>query len=111
MSDAARQPSEYEVLIATLANTRDAVAVERIADSVRRDSGANVAAALLKRLGDALVQEDRDAEDAVCDALVRLGLMRRLGNLRFVFADSMGDQPLERYGIRTPRKYLTGSCA
>lgn len=44
----------------------------------------SVISTLLSRLGDSQVQDD-DVRDAVCSALVELGIMVKLGNLTFVF--------------------------
>jgi hypothetical protein len=65
--DHATQPREIELLADLLADARDPRAIR----------------ALLERLSDSRVQEDRDVEDAVCQALTALGVMYSSGNLSF----------------------------
>ncbi len=67
-----------------LARTTSARRVEELADVAPR-YGAPAIPVLLWRLGDALVQDDPDTEDAICSALCALGVMDRSGNQRFVF--------------------------
>jgi len=72
-------------------------AIEAAADRLGDIANPSVLDALLYRLGDAPVQEDPDVEDAVCSALVSLGVMHRLGNrnFRFVFRDELDPAPAE----------------
>ena len=65
--DHATHPREIELLADLLGEARDPCAVRP----------------LLERLSDCQVQEDRDVEDAVCQALTALGVMYSSGNLSF----------------------------
>src|SRR5690242_16945434 len=67
---------------------------------------------LLYRLGDAQVQEDPDVEDAVCSALVKLGVMERRGNrnFRFRLREELSDEAQELVYVKhrqlMPSRYL-----
>jgi hypothetical protein len=65
--DRATHPREIELLADLLGEARDRRAIRP----------------LLERLSDCQVQEDRDVEDAVCQALTGLGVMCSSGNLSF----------------------------
>jgi hypothetical protein len=72
-------------VVEELARTTNARRIETLADLVTPAADPAITHALLWRLGDCIVQDDPDVEDAVCSALVRLRVMRRLGNQRFQF--------------------------
>ncbi len=74
-------------LIGEFERSCDATRIEALADTLGDLGDPLAIRPLLARLGDSLVQEDRDVEDAVCGALVSLSVMRALGNLRFAFVD------------------------
>lgn len=71
-------------LLDELAHTTSARRLEELADLSPR-CGSIAVPFLLSRLGDAVVQEHPDTEDAVCSALVQLDVMHRTGNQRFGF--------------------------
>ena len=64
-------------LIAGLALTDDARRLEILADTLGAARDRRAILPLLARLGDPLVQRHEHTEDAVCAALVALGVMRR----------------------------------
>ena len=80
-----RRPTNptVEELVVLLAQTTEPRGVAAIADQLRAVRDPRAIRPLLMRLGDPEVQEDRDAEDAVCRALTALGVMRCSGNLSF----------------------------
>ena len=94
-----------------------AAELERLADELTADTGAlppgrrnDLVEVLVLRLCDETARDDSDAEDAICSALARLGVMRRAGNLVFTFrADDdlpSGDASVvARYDAWLPRKY------
>ncbi len=71
-------------LLDELVHTTSARRLEVLAD-LSPSCGPIAVASLLARLGDAVVQDNPDTEDAVCDALVELSVMQRAGNQRFRF--------------------------
>jgi hypothetical protein len=85
--------------------------LEHLADIMGDSGNDKVIKPLLERLFDDKVQEDADVEDAVCSALVKMGVMERLGNLNFKFLDKK-DSPVDVanfYSHRNraiPQKYL-----
>jgi hypothetical protein len=95
------------------------VEIERFADEVAAPGAAEpLAGAARERVVDDLlfalasdwVRHDGDAEDAVCSALVRIGVMTRKGNLVFEFVEdarmSARDlQAMRRYRAWLPAKY------
>lgn len=74
-------------MIAEFAAATSLERIEHLADKLAASGDMRAAAPLIERLGDAQVQSDSDVEDAVCGALVDLGIMKRLGNLTFCFVD------------------------
>ena len=80
-----RRPTNpaVEELIVLLAQTTEPRSIAAIADQLRAVHDPRAIRPLLMRLGDCDVHEDRDVEDAVCRALVALGVMRCSGNLSF----------------------------
>jgi hypothetical protein len=72
-------------VVSEIAHTPNARRLETLADLVTPKAEPAVTSALLWRLGDSIVQDDPDVEDAVCSALVRLSVMDQLGNQRFGF--------------------------
>ncbi len=75
--------SIVEYLIALLAEATQPREIELIADHLGEAGDPRAIRPLLARLGDCQVQEDPDVEDAVCRALMSLGVMCSSGNLRF----------------------------
>jgi hypothetical protein len=69
----------------SLAQTSDPCEIEMIADLLGAAGNPYAIRRLLTRLGDRQVQEDADVDDAVCRALVALGVMSSSGNLSFAF--------------------------
>ena len=59
--------------------------IELIADQLGATGNRCAIRPLLTRLGDSRVQDDADVEDAVCRALVALGVMSSSGNRSFAF--------------------------
>jgi len=62
--------------------------LEELSDMIGKSGRKDAIPLLISRLGDERVREYRDAESAVCDALVELGAMRRVGNLTYKFHDA-----------------------
>lgn len=85
--------------------------LEELADQIGQERDTRAIPELLARLGDDRVQEDRDVEDAVCGALVKLGAMRKFGNLNFRLVD-FGRFDIETFRSiqalrpRIPEKYF-----
>jgi hypothetical protein len=93
------------------ARTNRADELEALADRMALDRDVRAIPPLIARLGDGLVQDHADVEDAVCTALVRLGVMRSRGNLSFAFVavDSLGPEAraaLRDYATSIPRRYF-----
>jgi len=59
--------------------------IEFLADRLGATGDPRAVRPLLARLGDCRVQEYSDVEDALCGALVSLGVMRASGNMTFAF--------------------------
>lgn len=98
-------------LIAEFRECQDFQRLEKLADRIGNAGSKEAIKALLYRLGDDHVQDDPDVEDAVCTALVKLGVMRTMGNLNFRLLeksllpnDVLG--LLEEYMPLIPRKYF-----
>ncbi|MBV9850097.1 MAG: hypothetical protein JO250_10530 [Armatimonadetes bacterium] len=93
-------------------NTKDATRIEQLADALGNEFDARSVDPLLLRLGDLPVQEDPDLECAVCDALVRFGVMQKLGNLNYRFLPAENLPPVARVAVYNnyvrllPRKYF-----
>jgi hypothetical protein len=81
----ASRPTEsiVDYLIALLAEATAPREIELIADHLGATGDQRAIRPLLARLGDCQVQEDPDLEDAVCRALMALGVMGSSGNQRF----------------------------
>ena len=71
---------EVEELIAILDQATHPREVELIADYLGEAGDARAIRPLLMHLGDDEVQHDADVEDAVCGALLSLGVMCRAGD-------------------------------
>lgn len=102
---------EIAGLITEFKESQDSERIEALADKLGETDDRQVIEPLLYRLGDSRVQEDPDIEDAVCTALVRLGVMQKLGNLNFRFVDesSMPEgimNLIKKYERWIPRKYM-----
>ena len=98
-------------LIAEFRECQDFERLEKLADRIGNAGDKEVIEPLLYRLGDDHVQDDPDVEDAVCRALVKLGVMRTMGNLNFKFLEKSllpGGvfELLEEYISLIPRKYF-----
>jgi hypothetical protein len=76
--------SLFSDLLAVLTKTTDRTALEGAADAVA-ESTRDAIRVLLSRLGDPQVHDDDDVHDAICSALVELGIMIKLGNGNFLF--------------------------
>jgi hypothetical protein len=74
---------DVDELIAVLAETTDPQMIELVADELNAARDRRAIRPLLMHLGDPRVQDDPDVEDAVCHALIALGVMRSTGNLTF----------------------------
>ena len=79
------RPTEsiVDYLIALFGEATQPREIEVIADHLGEAGDRRVIRPLLARLGDCQVQEDPDVEDAVCRALMSLGVMCSSVNLRF----------------------------
>lgn len=102
---------ELSALIEKFRNTNNLTELENIADQLGTIGNERAIESLLYRLGDNQVQEDPDVEDAVCDALVKLGIMTRIGNLNFRFINSSLMKKdflaiIEKYKRSIPNKYF-----
>ena len=75
--------SIVDYLIALFAEATQPREIELIADHLGDSGDCRAIRPLLARLGDCQVQEDPDVEDAVCRALMALGVMCSSGNQRF----------------------------
>ena len=93
-----------DAIAGEIRTTRDRQRLERLADETAAPDSAR-ASALLERLLDSFVRDDADTETAVCDALVRQGLMVKHGNLNYQLTPAGSETaaalrwpPPERYG-------------
>ena len=103
--------SNLEEIIGEFKKSQNFQRIEELADIIGDIGDRRAIEPLLYRLGDTYVQEDPDVEDAVCEALVKLGVMRKIGNLNYKFLDKtlLSDDVLrllEKYKILIPRKYI-----
>ena len=78
-----RTSPAVEQLLLLLAQTTNPRMIEAVADELGTVRDRRAIRPLLMRLGDSRVQDDPDIEDAVCRALLALGVMRCAGNLSF----------------------------
>jgi hypothetical protein len=98
-------------LIEEFRRTTDLQKMEIIADELGRAGDRQAIDILLYRVGDMQVQEDGDVQDAVCGALVKLGVMRQIGNLSFVIESdeklsAEAKAMINKHKMVIPRKYL-----
>ncbi len=98
-------------LIAEFRGCQDFEKLEKLADRIGNAGGKEAIETLLYRLGDDHVQDDPDVEDAVCTTLVKLGVMRTMGNLNFRVLEksllpSYIRELLEEYLSLIPKKYF-----
>jgi phosphoglycerate kinase len=89
--------------------------LETVADGVT-PSDRWAISPLVERLSGSLAQDDADAESAVCDALCRLGVLNKLGNLNYeaVSADRLAIDArliLQIANANLPSKYSAKSRA
>jgi hypothetical protein len=99
-------------LVEHFAQASDLVEIERLADDLGTTHDPEAIDILLYRLGDGKIQSDADAEDAVCSALVELGVMLKRGNLNYRFLADEALPPaaraaLGKYAPLIPRKYYS----
>lgn len=74
-------------LIQEFKSCRQYERLEELSDIIGKSGYKGAIPSLISRLGDDKVRADPDAESALCDALVELGAMRRMGNLTYQFKD------------------------
>jgi hypothetical protein len=84
----------------------DEVAVLHARGALSDTSRRIAVEALVLSLSDDWVREDADAEDAVCSALESLGVMRRVGNLRFEIVNEAEMSRPDREIVRCCRVWL-----
>jgi hypothetical protein len=111
--------TDIAAAIGAFRNATQGLAIEQTADQLANISDIRSVDALLYRLADSKVQDDSDVEDAVCSALVRLGVMDKLGNLNFrirsreklstqvsdlVFGQYFGTIPLKYFALEGDHK-------
>ena len=104
---------EFTAIVEAFRSARDLDDIEDCADSLGKTCERSRLAAvdaLLYRLGDEPVQEEPDVEDAVCRALVRLGVMQQKGNLSFtLFPDAFLSHAIRKlvrkHAMSIPRRY------
>lgn len=105
-----------ELLIRAFAITSDRLQIEQRADLLRLLCDQRAVPALLARLCESRVNDDADVEDAVCGALVALGVMQGFGNRRFRVRrlDSLSAsarQAVEQHLAFVPRRYWAPEVA
>jgi hypothetical protein len=98
-------------LLEELARTSDARRLEAIADALSDTTDQRAIRPLLWRLGDSIVQDDPDVEDAVCGALNALGVMRSAGSRTFSLRprDELNDEVvhvLREFAAVLPHRYF-----
>jgi hypothetical protein len=98
-------------LIAELEETDDARRFEIAADLLGAARDPRAVLPLLARLGDPLVQKNEHVEDAVCAALVALGVMRTYGAQRYALLPRYMLEPdvvttLTELGATVPLRYF-----
>lgn len=71
-------------LIAAFLKETDLHTLEELADNLALIDRESTRLALLSRLADSRVRDDDDTFDAVCSALVQLGVMIQRGNMNYV---------------------------
>lgn len=111
MTSLPRRPWVTTPLIQDFAKANDAEELSRLADDLGEAGDPEAITVLLHRLGDQKVQDDPDVEDAVCSALVRLGVMEKRGNLNFRFVNRSLLAPavvtwIDEHRAWVPMKYL-----
>ena len=114
MSGMQRRPHITDSLIEHFAQAKDLEEIERLADDLGDAQDPEAIGILLYRLGDGKIQSDADCEDAVCAALVQLGVMTKRGNLnyRFLAYEALPQEAktaLSKYEELVPRKYYARS--
>ena len=98
-------------LIAELEQTDNARRLEIVADVLGAARDHRAVPSLLTRLGDPLVQKNEAVEDAVCAALVALGVMRTYGAQRYALQPRYLLEPdvvttLTELGSTVPLRYF-----
>jgi hypothetical protein len=98
-------------LLQEFERTNDLRRIEVLADRIGASGDPQAVRVLLLRLGEWPVQEDPDVEDAVCGALVRLGVMHSRGNQTFAFRPRHELPPdvvdlVRKLGNVVPMRYL-----
>lgn len=100
-----------EVSIVRLLTTTNPDEIEALADGLGATGDTRAVGPLVSLLAAGRVNDDPDLEDAVCSALVRLGAMRRHGNLNYSFVDPSrltveGGAALRRLRPLLPGRYF-----
>jgi len=98
-------------LITKFKSATDFQLLEELADKIGDSGDERAIEVLIYRLGDERVQADADVEDAVCSALVKLGVMNKLGNLLYSFSEESFQSKtvselIKRYKQWIPKKYF-----
>ena len=88
-------------LISEFERTEDLLQLEVIADVLGASNDNRAITPLLRRLGCPLVERNADAEDAVCGALLRLGVMWCSSTGRYVFVPA---HAMDRDTVETIRE-------
>jgi hypothetical protein len=102
---------EVSVLIVHLIKAKSAREIEGLADLLGAAGDRRAIRPLLQRLGDRQVYDDVDTEDAVCGALVVLGVMCSPGNQIFHFLprDVLAEDVIDvirELGMAIPYRYF-----
>jgi hypothetical protein len=97
--------------IEELLRTTDPRRIEVLADVIGAANDRSAIRPLLWRLGDSMVQDDPDIEDAVCGALVALSVMTTSGNQCFALRPAHELPPdvvsvLRELAVAIPARYL-----
>ncbi len=75
-----RKHLSRHILQSLFSDTNDLKFIEVAVDRLSKfEKTPGIISSILYRIGDDRVQEDPDVEDAVCEALVKLGIMKRTG--------------------------------
>lgn len=112
-SPSADYPREFTEMVEAFRGAEHMEEIEDLADNLGKAAERTRNAAvdvLLYRLRDDPVQEEPDVEDAVCRALVRLGVMQDRGNLTFSlvpdeFLSHAMRQVVKKHSMTIPMRY------
>ncbi len=108
------EPDQVDYVIVRLLTATSPEEIEAVADDLGRLGDDRAVGPLAYRLADSRVQDDPDLEDAVCSALVRLGVMNGRGNLNYSFVgpsrlNAETANALGRVSPVLPRRYFESS--